>query len=612
MSKRSMAAMLVCVLVLSMLAAYGENPQQATSAAAWSADSQSYAGPQDYIQDTSEVTHIVLDGNSATADGEGVTVDSSQVRIVSAGTYDISGSLADGQVVVDTEEEGTVTLILNGVDIRNSTGAPLYVAQAQEALIVLQDNTENRVADGAAYVFEDATEDEPNAAIFSKSDLTIAGSGTLTVEAAYKDGIVSKDGLTIAGGTITVSAVDDGLRGKDYLVVNDGTITVNAGRDGLKADNAEDATQGYITIKAGIFHITSGGDALQAETALSVSGGDFTLVSGGGSGNRIDANTSAKAIKAGVSVTLEGGTFTIDSADDALHSNDSIVINGGTFTIATGDDALHADATLEINGGDITITKSYEGLESAVITINGGNVRIVSSDDGVNVVGENDGSGMMAGPGRDGAGGGRMPGQGSAPGQGTVPGQGGMPGQDAFAAESDQFLTIHGGLVVIDAVGDGMDVNGAIEMTGGVVIVNGPTDRMNSALDYNHSFTITGGFLVAVGSSGMAQGPTDSSTQNSVLLNFNGALPAGTLIHIQTSAGEELLTFSPTKDYESIVFSSPELTTGLTYDVYYGGSSTGSVEDGLIQGGAYDSGTQYTSFTVSSPVTKIGSMGGRW
>jgi hypothetical protein len=252
---------------------------------------------------------------------------------------------------------------------------------------------------------------------------------------------------------------------------------------------------------------------------------------------------------------------------------------------------MHTNATLEINGGNIQITDSYEGIESAVITINDGEIQIVASDDGINVAGGTDGSGMNMGPGFGG-------------GHGGGPGEG--PGQDNFAAADSYRLTINGGYIYVDANGDGIDSNGSIEMAGGVAIVNGPTERMNGALDYVSGFSMTGGFLVAAGSSGMAEAPSASSSQYSVLLNLSSAQPAGTLIHIQTSDGEDVLTFAPTKLYQSIAFSSAELAGGSTYDVYYGGSSTGTVRDGLYQDGTYSSGTEYTSLTISGMVTRIG------
>ncbi|MDX1414419.1 MAG: carbohydrate-binding domain-containing protein, partial [Candidatus Promineifilaceae bacterium] len=345
------------------------------------------------VVDSSAVSELLLDGDSISVSGEGVTVDGRTATITSAGTYALSGSLDEGQIVVDTEDAETVQLVLNGIKITNTSTAPIFIANAALTEIVLPANSENYVADGAEYIFADPEEDEPNAAIFSKDELVIDGAGSLTIEANYNDGIASKDGLVIAGGNLVVDAVDDGIRGKDYLIITDGSILVTAQGDGLKSDEDQDTTKGYISIEGGLIDITSGGDAIQAATDVLISAGEFVITSGSGI-STVDAESSAKGIKGTVNVIIDGGSFTINSADDAIHSNDNITINGGTFAITTGDDGLHADATLELNGGLLDISDSYEGIESAVITINDGEIYIVSTDDGLNVAGGNDGSGF--------------------------------------------------------------------------------------------------------------------------------------------------------------------------------------------------------------------------
>ena len=281
-------------------------------------------------------------------------------------------------------------------------------------------------------------------------------------------------------------------------------------------------------------------------------------------------------------MVIDGGTFTIDTADDSVHSGDSVTINGGTLSIATGDDGVHADNALTINGGDITVSKSYEGIESAVIMLNNGTIHVTASDDGVNVAGGKDSSGTAPGANRPGR-------------------------QDTFASGSSYYLYIHGGYLFVNARGDGVDVNGAVEMTDGVVVVNGPTQQNNGALDYDAGFNMTGGFIVAAGSSGMAMTPNNG--QPSVLIYLTSTQPAGTLVHIQNNAGEDLLTFAPGVDYQSIAFSSPALAQDATYTVFTGGSSTGTVTDGLYQGGAYTAGTQVANFTSSGTVTTVGSGG---
>lgn len=187
----------------------------------------------------------------------------------------------------------------------------------------------------------------------------------------------------------------------------------------------------------------------------------------------------------------------------------------------------------------------------------------------------------------------------------------GLMGQDGSGTSGNQYLSISGGYLVIDARGDGVDVNGIINMTGGTVIVNGPTDSGNGALDHS-GFIMTGGILVAAGSSGMAQAPGTSSTQYSVMVNLTSSQPAATMFHIKSSGGEEILTFVPAKLFQSVVFSSPALKNGESYNVYTGGSSTGTTTDGLYSNGTYTPGAETSSFTISGMVTTVGTsaMGG--
>ncbi|MBN1357438.1 carbohydrate-binding domain-containing protein [Candidatus Bathyarchaeota archaeon] len=537
-------------------------------------NAEDHEDPEDYVWNSADVIDIELNGASITVNPAGAaTVDGSTVTITSAANYRVTGSLSDGQVIVDTDDEETVRLILNGVDITCSNSAPIYIVDSEKVIIVLQEGTENYVTDGVLYILEPDT-DEPNAAIFSKSDLTIYGEGTLTVDANYNDGIASKDGLIIKSGTVNVNSVDDGIRGKDYLVVKGGNVTLNVDGDGFKSDNDADVTRGYVSVESGVVSITSDRDAIEAQTDVIITGGDLTLTSGGGSTGTVSEGTSAKGVKGLVSVIIDGGTITANCADDAIHSNSNITVNGGSFDISTGDDGFHADTYLIINGGNINITQCFEGLESSVITINSGIIRIESSDDGINVAGGND-----DGP------------------------------ADPFAPPDEgQWLHINGGYIVVSSDADGIDTNGFMDMSGGIVIVNGPTSNMEAAIDYGFgTFKITGGTLVALGSSGMAQAPSGISTQYSVHIKLNfPRLP--TLIHLNTTSGE-VFTFMPTKNFQSIVYSSPQLAPGL-HTLYLGGSSTGTPTDGLYEGGTYTPGNLYTSFTISGIVTTIGGWGG--
>ena len=528
---------------------------------------------ENYAWDSSTVIKITLNTNSISVDVEtGIIIDGTTVTITSAGTYSISGNLNDGQIIVDTNDQEAVRLILSGVTISSTTNAPIYVANSDKTVIVIAEGTENYLTDNK--------NNEENATILSKDDLTICGDGSLTVIGNDNDAIHSNDGLIIESGIITVTSVDDGICGKDYLVIKGGDITINSVGDGLKSNNDEEEDRGYIYIENGTITVTSSqGDAITSQTDLLITDGKFILTSGGGSSTTPDVDVSTKGLKAGVSMIIDGGTFTISSSDDAIHSNDMITINNGIFDISSGDDGIHADTSLEINDGTYDISKSFEGMESTVVTINNGYIQITSSDDGINLVEPNSASLTAAWEPAQGGFGGR--------------GQGGM------GFSENCILYINGGSIFIESGGDGIDSNGYIKMADGLLIINGPIYDMNSAIDYGGGeFTITGGTVVAVGSAGMAQGPSTSSTQYSANLRFGSPQSANIIVNIQTTSGVDMLTFCPTKTYLSLVFSSPELTAG-TYDVYIGGSSSGTSTNGLYVDGIYSGGTNLGSFTLS-------------
>ena len=599
----------------------------------------------DSTWDSAKTSYITLNGSSITFKGKGIVVDGNKIAITSSGTYYISGKLDDGQIVIRAEDQGTVRLILYGVDIACSTNSPIYVYKANKTVITLAEGAKNYVTDGNVYSFADSTSDEPNAAIFSKNDLTINGNGMLIVKANYFNGIQSKDDLKITGGNIIVQSVNDGIRGRDSIAIRDSNIVVETGGDGMQSNNDENGEKGYIVIQSGTLNINALNDGIQAETKVIVSGGDIKITSGGGSvksnidissqgnpwsnrngGNRLDSSSltvSTKGIKAGVDVTIDGGILEIDSLDDAIHSNSCLTINKGNIILASGNDGIHADSTVEINGGDISITKCYEGIEGSAITINNGNIRLVASDDGINVVGGSDGFPLMGPQGQN-----AIPPYGGQPDQEgfqmirpsennpipppdrqpaqnlTLPGSP-VPGQDNFSSSGDNHLIINGGYIAINAGGDGLDIGGMVNMTGGVVIINGPTANDNGALDHN-GFKITGGYLVAVGSAGMAQAPDTSSTQYSVMINYHSLQSTGTMVHIESEDGTSILTFAPLKAYQSVVISSPQFKNGATYIVYSEGSSTGIATDCLYSDGVYTPGTKMDNFTISSIVTRVG------
>lgn len=540
--------------------------------------------------DDEAATLITLSGSTVSIAGQGVSASGTTITITAAGTYVVEGTLSAGQIVVDAGKEATVRLVLNGASITCADSAAIYAKQAAKTILTLADGTQNTLIDGTSYTYPDAQTDEPDAALFAKDDLTINGGGTLTVTGNYQHGIVSRDTLTITGGTLAVTAAQDAIRGRDGLAVQDGSFTLTAGGDGLKANNDTDTEKGWIAIEGGTFHITANNDGIQAETTLQITGGTFNIEAGRGAeqggGTRSDSmgpgdwgwssgttttdTESHKGLKAAGSVTLTGGTFTVDAADDAIHSNGTISIAGGTYSLSTGDDGIHADSTLTIEEGTIDILTSYEGLESESVTVAGGSIRLKASDDGLNATS----------------------------GSGTMPGQG----------DGSSTLRITGGTLYVDADGDGIDSNSTIFIEGGTTLVCGPTSSGNGALDYDGTCTITGGVLIATGSRGMAQTPGSDSSQASLFVTYSASQAAGTLLALTDADGNPIAAFSPAKSYQTVLISAPDLKTGESYTLYTGGTGGGTQTNGLYT--AYTPGEKLTDVTLSDMVTSISDNGG--
>mgnify|MGYP001338066065 CR=1 FL=1 len=536
-----------------------------------STDTTVHEDSLDYLPGTSDNVYITFVNNTIKIDSGNVEVNGSSVFITQSGTYHLSGKLSDGQVIVNSPDENNIWLILDNVDITCNTSAPLFISDAKKVILVLAEGSSNYLKDGINYSTADSESDEPNAAVFSKSDLSVTGTGSLDISANYKDGISSKDGLVINSGTLIINAQDDGIRGKDYLIVNDGDISISSLGDGMSSDNEDNEALGYIDIKSGKFTISSLGDAIAATTGITIEDGEFSLTSGGGSNKTVSATSSAKAIKAGTRGIINNGFFSISSAEDGIHSDGTFEINGGNITISASDDGIHADESISISSGNLNIAKSFEGIESPLISVSDGYLNITATDDGFNASNGNGGE-----------------------------------------QNDGSNLNISGGNIMINASGgDGLDSNGNISMNSGTVIVHGPKSSPEVGLDYNGTFNISGGLLIISGTnSNMTQAPGAGSGQYSLKLFTTTVNPAGTIFHINDSNGNDILTFQPERSYYSIVFSSPLLKLGSTYSIYTGGSSTGINNGGLITDGYYTAGNLLTSFTITSKVTTIGSASG--
>lgn len=535
---------------------------------------------------------ITLSGSSITSTGTGTVINSSSVTINEPGTYTISGTLTDGQIIVDVDKneypDGAVELALTGSDITCTGSSPIYINNiADECVISVKKGTTNTITDGTDYVNADGD----SGAVYSKDDLKIKGKGTLVVNGNCTDGIVSKDSLKVYNGNITVNAADDGLRGKDSVKIGNeddtdfSSLSVNVKTvkgDGIKATNADEADKGKVTINGGTVKVNSHGDAVSAEQLLTINGGDLDLYTytgaGTGSsagstqgwfpqeGNTVTTDVSAKGLKGVTGVEINGGTIVIDSTDDAVHCNADLTVNGGTITAKSGDDGVHADNILTVNNGTIDVLQSYEGIEAYDIEIKGGNISVVSSDDGFNAAG-GDGSGTVN-PG------------------GWNPG--GM-------STSTGTLNISGGYMYVQAGGDGLDSNGNMTVSGGTVLVCGPVRGGNGIFDIGdgsgYSFTVTGGTIFGIGTSDMFVSPNAS---NGFLKGTNVSLKAGDVLTVADSQGNALSALTVPSSMNmtgAVVYCSPELVTSK-HSVYSSGQYTGTFDEkGYAQGGTLSGGT---------------------
>lgn len=524
------------------------------------------------------VTKIQLQDDQSSVEGEGVSITNNVITITSQGNYYLTGTLSTGNIIINASDDAEVRLILAGVNITSNSTAVINGVNAKKVTITVQENTTNYLQDASSYtVFSDTEKQEPDATIFTKTDLVINGTGMLQVTANYLDGIASKDGLKIIDTNINIKANDDGIRGKDYVCLKEATVQIQAMADGIKSTDTTGSDVGYMMIENSSISIIAKQDGIQAESILQIKESNLTITTQGEekihteqlpNGRGINANTtttsqdiaSSKGIKASNEITIESGIIAIDASDDAIHSNGKIIIKGGTFKLASGDDGIHADTNIAINGGNITISESYEGIESGYIEITGGDISIHASDDGINVAESSESSSTDT-----------------------------IPGQNDFRAvgNSNQKLVIKGGLLSVTANGDGLDSNGSIEISGGEIIIAGPTSGANGILDYDNSLVITGGSLMGYGSSGMDSLTMNNATQ--YMLSFQVSGNKGDKIILKDSNGKECIQTVTTKEYSTVIISLPILEKGKTYSLFVNEIEESSLTiENLVTGEASD------------------------
>lgn len=548
-------------------------------------------------------------------EGGTVTINGGTINITANTTAEADGTVSNGDgIQADMLLEiagGTINITAAGEAIKANASSAAYLGDSTLAQTPAEGDGCVRITGGTitASAGEDGIKAVKNVTISGDANITItkALEGVQVSEVIYDTDTITvlgfvEGGIDISGGTLDITCSEDGIQcGTGNVVITDGNITVNSQQD-----------------------------CIQGENVTNISGGEFTLTAYGGAPQNVSANNpeaanSCKGVKAGKLVYISGGNFNINTYDDAVHSNHTVRISGGSITAATGDDGIHGDSYLYISdNADINITKSYEGIEAAKIYVSGGETIVVSSDDGANAAGDEpadepynidsasaaearlllaeDNIQLFAAPGRN-------------PGGNAGPNWG---GEDASAYG---YLEVSGGLLYIEAEGDGFDSNGSGLISGGTVLVNGPTRGGNGVFDIGDrsgdTLTITGGTVVGAGTSDMAVTP-DSATQYYVVtssgssggmgrpgqsgLSGFSSQSAGKAFKLTNPSGDEIITYVPSKNYAWVFVSTPEMTSG-SYTLNYGGTVsggtfTGKDAYGIVTGGAYSGSSSCTLTAV--------------
>ena len=606
-------AIVVCSLLLTALFINGESlgiTKIVDEDADQNSDTEYFTSKdQDGDWDSSEATVITLKGNEAVISGNGAYTSDGNVVITNAGYYVVTGSLTDGYLSVDAYDSSKVFIRLDGVEINCSDDASIRVDKADKVFLTLAEGSQNTLNSGSTYS-DQALSDGTDGTIFAHDDLTINGSGSLTVNAAYRHGIAANDDLVITGGTITVTAAADAIHANDSLRIKEASITVDAGDDGLVTSNEKE--NGYLYI--------------------------------------------------------ESGTINVTAADDGIHTTGEITLAGGDITVSAGNDGIHSDTSIYIRNGTLLIDKCYEGIEALIIDVSGGDITIYPTDDGFNANGNSDsqiGAGGMGGMGGMGRGKGDRGGRHGPQDTGSGASAGDMPtppdmdsnvnsdmnsqmssgmnsgdgnSKSSTAANDEEtYISISGGTIrIINEAGndaDGLDSNGDIFISGGSIYVSLQGSGSNSAVDFGSESggvaEISGGTIIACGASSMAEAFDSSSTQASILYNTSTVAEAGTTLSIKDTEGDILLSWEVPCSFSSALVSCPQLETGGTYTVSIGddteeitleeiSASYGDAQSSMFggkmnwggmrpRGGGFDNNTNMNQDGVSSGTASTGS-----
>lgn len=479
-------------------------------------------------------TYIILNDKNTTINGDGASFSDSVLTISKGGSYYIKGSLSEGQIKIDSEDnKEIVRLHLDGVYIHCSSGSPLLVeASKNRTVLIPAEKSENELfsSDGSSKF----------PAIFSEDDLTISGDGILTARSASSKGIFSKKTILIKGSVLNVKSTDDAICAKDGISVSGGMIAADCRRVGLHADSGDG-----ISISGGSFKVNSGLSCLFSEESIEISGGSFDLTSAGGwtqttttpSGSELSPNDfpkieassgsendkdkrdfdsarSTKAVKAENSISISGGSFSVSSLDDAFFCEDSFSVSGGSLNVKTNGEAFHSDSLVLVNGGELSAEKCREGLKGKTVLINGGEIYISAEDNAISTK------------------------------------------------------------------------NGAFQ-SGGVVNVFSSQSAQNASEKTSGSYSFTAGTLFAAGNNGETP---NVNAKRGASLEISSAFSANTLFTVTDTNDTPLFSVTLPKSCNDIRVASQKLISGRTYRIYTGGSNSGIQKNGIYSNSSFSPG----------------------
>ena len=518
-------------------------------------DVDTHYSEQDLSWDTSSETATDLSNPTAT---DGVTVEDGTLTITKAGTYKLSGEY-QGQIKVETADSDAVRLVLDNANITNSSGAALNVVDADEVILYSASGTTNTISDGADYT---ATgEDDPDAVVYSKADMTIAGEGALKVNGNHEDGIHTSDGLVIASGTLEVNAANTGIKGKDYVDILGGTINVTAQQDGIKSTNDTDEGQGWTRLSNGTVTVNAGDDGFKASRVVEISGGSLTV-------EQSDEGIEAQYIN------VSGGDVNVTSADDGMNASLKTSNSESTDSSENTSDAANQQQNNQQQGSlpggqqNGTSNQQQQGTGQPP-AMPGGNAQDGKSQNGTTGTGQQ--------------------------GMGQPP-QGGMPGGGGGTFEViDAAINVSGGHVTVNAEGDGIDSNGVTTLSGGTLIVNGPSQDGNAALDTNGDLLLNGATVLSGSTADMFEAPSTNSTSGYLKLTNSSGFEQGSTVQVADSSGKVVANYKVTKsNVQLVLVSSSSIVKGQSYTAYTTTSAVDSNATSLASGA-----TELGSFTAS-------------